>query len=259
MISGLSVRYPYGMNSTDTSQGRWLYIAGGALTLLYVGVLASYCVGQWTEIRGMQPNNLGDFLAGAFSPMAFAWLVLGFIQQGIELRQNSAALILQTEELRSASTHAGAMVELQRKEFELRIQELEEVRQKADAAQVATTKRREEQEVRNMQPQFSFNLAQRDYQKRHVAKSDLTNHGPSCTHVKIVMAPIPGVLEITERTDFAEFPTKLCHPIVFVSYDDVPRTHPLTVQYTDTGGTERFQKFIISVNERHLDIDKVRD
>lgn len=260
MMSGLSVRYPWGMNNTDDkAPGRWLYIAGGVLTLLYVFVLASYCVSRWTEIRGMQPNNLGDFLAGVFSPMAFAWLVLGFIQQGIELRQNSAALILQAEELRSAATHAGAMVDLQRKEFELRIQELEEARQKADAAQVAAAKRREEQEVRNMQPRFSFNLAQRDYQERHVAKSDLTNDGPSCTNVKIVMVPIPGVLELIESTDFAEFPSKLCHPIVFVSYDAVPRTHPLTVQYTDIGGTERFQTFIVSVNERHLNIDKVHD
>ena len=227
--------------------------------MLYLIVLASYCVGRWTEIRALQPNNLGDFLAGAFSLMAFAWLVLGFIQQGIELRQNSAALILQAEELRSAATHAGAMVELQRKEFELRILELEEARQKADAAQVAAAKRREEQEVRNMQPRFSFGLAHRDYQEQRIVKSDLTNRGPDCTNVKIVMEPISGVLELKERTDFAEFSSNLCHPIVFVSYDTVPRTHPLTIQYTDIGGTERLQKFIVSVKEGPLNIDNVRD
>jgi hypothetical protein len=259
-MSGLSVRYPCCMNNADNkAPGRWLYIAGGVLTLLYLVVLASYCVDQWSEVRGMQPNNLGDFLAGAFSPMAFAWLVLGFIQQGIELRQNSAALILQAEELRSAATHAGAMVELQRKEFELRIQELEETRQKADAAQMAAAKRREEQEVRNMQPRFSFSLAHRDHQNQHVAKSNLTNGGPGCTNVKIVMMPIPDVLELTGSTDFTEFPMKLQQPIVFGSYDAVPRTHPLTVQYTDSGGTERFQKFIVSVNENCLYIDQVND
>lgn len=248
------------MNTSDKkAPGRWLYIAGAVLTLLYLVVLSSYCIDQWTEIRGMQPNNLGDFLAGAFSPMAFAWLVLGFIQQGIELRQNSAALILQAEELRSAATHAGAMVELQRKEFELRIQELEETRQKADAAQVAAAKRREEQDVRNMQPRFSFGLAHRDYQNQHIAKSDLTNYGPGCTNVKIVMMPISDVLELTGSTGFAEFPMKLQQPIVFGSYDAVPRTHPLTIQYTDSGGTERSQNFIVSVSESSLNIDKAHD
>jgi hypothetical protein len=110
-----------------------------------------------------------------------------------------------------------------------------------------------------MQPRFSFSLAHRDHQNQHVAKSNLTNGGPGCTNVKIVMMPIPDVLELTGSTDFTEFPMKLQQPIVFGSYDAVPRTHPLTVQYTDSGGTERFQKFIVSVNENCLYIDQVND
>lgn len=247
------------MNTDDKKvPGRWLYVAGGVLTFLYLVILAIYCVDRWAEIRAMPPNNIGDFFAGAFSPMAFAWLVLGFIQQGIELRQNSAALILQAEELRSAATHAGAMVELQRKEFELRIQELEEARQKAEETQAAAAKRREEQEVRKMQPRFSFGLAHRDHKNRYVAKSELTNDGPNCTSVKIVMTPISGVLELTGETDFAEFSAQLRHPIEFVSYEDSPRTHPLTIQYTDIGGTERSLDFIVSVNASNLSIDQVR-
>lgn len=248
------------MNTDDKKvPGRWLYVAGGVLTVLYLVMLAIYCVDRWAEILAMPPNNIGDFFAGAFSPMAFAWLVLGFIQQGIELRQNSAALILQAEELRSAATHAGAMVELQRKEFELRIQELEEARQKAEVAQAAAVKRLEEQEVRNMQPKFSFGLASRDREDQYIAKSELMNYGPICTNVKIVMASITDVLELAEGTNFAEFPTQLRHPIVFASYDTTPRTHPLTIQYTDIGGTERQQKFIVSVDEQYLHIDKSSD
>ena len=243
------------MNNADKRvPGRWLYIAGGIFSALYMSVLASYCVIRWTEIRGMPANNLGDFLAGAFSPMAFAWLVLGFIQQGIELRQNSAALTLQAEELRSAATHAGAMVDLQRKEFELRIQELEEGRLKVDAARAAAAKRRERQAVEDMQPRFSFSPAHRDRQAGKSAKSDLTNDGPGCTNVKVVMTPIPDVLELAGPTDFSEFPTKLQHPIVFYSYDAIPRTHGLTVQYTDIAGTERVRHFIVSVADSHLNI-----
>lgn len=253
------MRYPRGMNTDDKKvPGRWLYVAGGVLTVLYLVMLAIYCVDRWAEIRAMPPNNIGDFFAGAFSPMAFAWLVLGFIQQGIELRQNSAALILQAEELRSAATHAGAMVELQRKEFELRIQELEEARKKAEVEQAAEVERREKQEVKKKQPRFWFTSAYRDQKNQHIAKGSLTNDGPSCTNVRIVMAPISGVLELTGKTDFAEFSTKLEQPIVFASYDAVPCTHPLTVQYTDIGGTERSLDFIVSVNDRNLSVEQVR-
>lgn len=246
-------------NANKKVPGRWLYVAGGVLTLLYLVVFAAYCFAQWADIRTMPPNSLGDFFAGAFSPMAFAWLVLGFIQQGIELRQNSAALALQAEELRSAAAHAGAMVELQRKEFELRIQELEETRQKADAAKATATKRREEQDIRNMQPRFSFGLAHRVYQNEHIAKGELTNSGPSCRDVKIVMTPIAGVLELSGDTNFDEFPTRLQHPVLFASYDTVPRTHPLTVQYTDIGGTVRILNFVVSVNERYLSVQELDD
>lgn len=50
-------------------------------------------------------NELGDFIAGAFAPLAFFWLVRGFYQQGKGLEQNSKALKLQAKELK-ASTDA---------------------------------------------------------------------------------------------------------------------------------------------------------
>lgn len=37
-------------------------------------------------------NELGDFLAGIFAPIAFFWLILGYIQQGKQLDQNTRAL-----------------------------------------------------------------------------------------------------------------------------------------------------------------------
>lgn len=46
-------------------------------------------------------NELGDFLAGSFSPLAFLWLVLGYLQQQEELQQNTEALRLQAAELKT--------------------------------------------------------------------------------------------------------------------------------------------------------------
>jgi hypothetical protein len=47
----------------------------------------------------MAPNAWADFCAGVVAPIAFLWLVLGYYQQGDELKQNTQALKLQEEEL----------------------------------------------------------------------------------------------------------------------------------------------------------------
>jgi hypothetical protein len=43
-------------------------------------------------------NEFGDFLAGAFAPLAFLWLVLAVILQSAELKDQRIALIAQLEE-----------------------------------------------------------------------------------------------------------------------------------------------------------------
>lgn len=44
-------------------------------------------------------NELGDALAGIFAPIAFLWLVLGYVQQGKQLEQNTKALEQQEKAL----------------------------------------------------------------------------------------------------------------------------------------------------------------
>lgn len=68
------------------------WIAGG------IAVVAM----NWEKFNGMELNAIGDFLAGAFSPLAFLWLIVGYFQQGDELKQNTEALRLQGEELKHA-------------------------------------------------------------------------------------------------------------------------------------------------------------
>lgn len=246
------------MNVTKhKAPGRWLYASGGFLTLLYLAALALYCIRNWSTITGLEANNVGDFLAGAFSPLAFAWLVLGFIQQGIELRQNSAALQLQADELRNAAKHAGEMVELQRRDFELRIQELEEARLKTQKTEEAAAKKREEQAVQKIQPIFNFGFIHRDMRHPHFADGTLSNRGGSCSKVRIQMEPIEGSLDLIGVRDFDEFASQLEVPVRFLSTSRA-RTHPLEIHYTDSAGTERSQSFILSEKERDLDIAKQR-
>lgn len=81
---------------------RTLSILGIAITFVYLGILWFIFDGRLTEILLMPPNEIGDLLAGMFGPLAILWLILGFFQQGIELRQNTKALNLQAEELKNS-------------------------------------------------------------------------------------------------------------------------------------------------------------
>jgi hypothetical protein len=53
------------------------------------------------EVFALPLNELGDFLAGGFGPIAFLWLILGYKQQGEELKASSAALEAQVTELKN--------------------------------------------------------------------------------------------------------------------------------------------------------------
>ncbi|WP_286876829.1 MULTISPECIES: hypothetical protein [Pantoea] len=62
-------------------------------------------------------NELGDFLAGAFSPLAFLWLILGYMQQQKELQQNTEALRIQAKELENSVVQYKEMVEVARQQL----------------------------------------------------------------------------------------------------------------------------------------------
>ena len=57
-------------------------------------------------------NELGDFLAGVFTPLAFLWLVLGYFMQHTELALQREELKHQREELAMQREKLGEQVEL---------------------------------------------------------------------------------------------------------------------------------------------------
>lgn len=67
-------------------------------------------------------NELGDFLAGIFAPVAFLWLILGYVQQGKQLEQNSETISQQSESLQLQIEEFRKMVELQAQQIEYRNQ-----------------------------------------------------------------------------------------------------------------------------------------
>ena len=58
-------------------------VATCVYALIPVGLLLNYA---FSDSKALSLNEWGDFLAGAFGPIAFMWLVTGYLQQGKELR-----------------------------------------------------------------------------------------------------------------------------------------------------------------------------
>jgi len=85
------------------------------------------------EIRSLPLNELGDFLAGVFGPLAVLWLVLGYYQQGRELKISSQALVAQCVELSNSVSQQQRALEvstdqmkLAKAKHELELLEIEE-------------------------------------------------------------------------------------------------------------------------------------
>ena len=95
-------------------------VFGVALTFVWVAVGAIY-VGQglgWSRFFEQPLGEMGDFLDGAFAPLAFLWLVLGLFIQQRELSANNRAIqrqheiMLRTAESSEIQTRAIAANEL---------------------------------------------------------------------------------------------------------------------------------------------------
>lgn len=87
------------------------------LIVLVGGVPLGLSLGLF-EVKPMVLNELGDFLAGAFGPLAIFWLVLGFFQQGQELRNSVATLELQARELANSVEQQAELVKVTRDQLE---------------------------------------------------------------------------------------------------------------------------------------------
>jgi hypothetical protein len=90
------------------SRRDWRVALGLVLTVLWlVSAFAYVAAGMgWIRFLGQPMGDLGDFLDGAFAPLAFLWLVLGLFLQQSELAQNNRAIRLQYEVMRKTAEQA---------------------------------------------------------------------------------------------------------------------------------------------------------
>lgn len=84
---------------------------GLAATFAYFGLVIWLSTNGEDRFAALKPNEIGDFMAGTFAPVAFLWLVVGYFLQAIELKQNSESLMQQAEEMRNAVKQAAEQAE----------------------------------------------------------------------------------------------------------------------------------------------------
>ena len=75
---------------------------GIAATVLWLGGAVWFALHKVDQWPNMGLNAWGDFFAGAVAPIAFLWLMIGYFQQGFEIRQNTLQLCLQYDALKQS-------------------------------------------------------------------------------------------------------------------------------------------------------------
>lgn len=106
-----------GATSRPVAHAHRLMVGGLWASGLYLAALGLYALNQWDAMLAMKPDQFATFLSGAFAPLAFLWLVLGFKQQGDELKNSAEALWLQGEELRNSVEQQRQLVEVSREQL----------------------------------------------------------------------------------------------------------------------------------------------
>ena len=211
--------------------GRFLAVLGIVLTVFYLAFIWWLTGDRILSLRTMALNEVGDFLAGAFGPLAILWLVLGFFQQGVELRQGTRALELQADELRASVEQQSAMVEISTKQL---------------GAAVAQTEYERELQERNCEPHTEF------YFKHWLtiggskyANFGLLNSGPRCTSLTVVLSVSRAdqlILGFHQIFDDKELSIEM--PESGLSLSDIKE---VTLSYTKSTGTTSYEKYNVQI------------
>lgn len=87
----------------------WRLILALSITFFWLGSGTYYLTMHigWSAFFAQPLESLGSFLEGAFAPLAFLWLVVGFFLQQSELSKNTEAIQKQHVEMQKSAQHAA--------------------------------------------------------------------------------------------------------------------------------------------------------
>lgn len=135
-----TAEYLEAMRATAPNRGRftaplesdWRIVFGLTISLIYLFLMALYVSDSvgFLHFVDLPIELMGSFLEGAFAPLAFLWLVIGYFLQKKELMQNTETMKMQfieiqksAEQSRRQSNSIAASEMHQRRESFLRIAE----------------------------------------------------------------------------------------------------------------------------------------
>lgn len=210
--------------------GKILVWIGIAVTAIYAFLLFQYFK-YWPTLSELEPEKLGSFLSGAVSPLAFFWLVLGFFQQGSELKHSARALWLQSEELRNSVEQQKALVAVAR-------EQIDHERTGREYAQHEV--QRLAQPIFGIQSNGSISSS-----GAHQFEFLIANAGATCTSVRLAEG----------EESFGEAASLAAGSSVTVNFrfelDEPIRERSLTISYTDALGVANEQAFTFPLVERN--------
>lgn len=232
---------------------KWLVGIGLTITVLYVAVGVWLLGEELAAIHGLKLNELGDFLAGVFGPLALLWLILGFFQQGIELRQTQSALHLQAEELKASAQQQRELVSVTRQQFEddrlAREREFQRIR-----PTIRPTFRIEPRvPMKNIGEPWDPNMVPAEKVSGTVYLQ-IKNFGVEATDVGVVLS---GAESCTLGDQIAVFPSRQVFSLDVVLGEDFFSQFTLTLNYVDKTGVECFDSFLFVVDGEGTDLSVV--
>lgn len=174
--------------------------------------------GRFEELMSLKLNEIGDLSAGIFGPVAFCWLVLGYVQQGRELKLSSQALATQAEELRASVAQQMELVKATNRTLENHENSLEPLLQ-----------------IRFKEIVDAFN--EDGHVERH--RFSIENSGAYCEKVKIFVVDESEIL-VAGFSSFTSASEKV------FSIDDIlseDKSFSIKVSYFKANGNSGFQVF----------------
>lgn len=166
---------------------RLLSIIGIVGTVAWLAGIAWIFGARFGELSQLNPNEIGDFLAGTLGPLGILWLILGFFQQGMELRDTTRSLDLQSKALQISVHEQRELLVATRSHVE------------ADRAAVALAREQQQQLLR---PRFAFlDIAMAAGDAGPMMQFELRNLGANASEVRFeampaLRAPLPPRLPV---------------------------------------------------------------
>lgn len=216
---------------------------GAALTLVYMAIMVALTWGRIGALGSMPLNEVGDFLAGAFGPVAFLWLVLGFLQQGDELRMSTEALKDQATQLESSVQHQLALVEATKQQSEVELTKLQMQQEERDRALLANF---------TIRRGTSGTASQRG---ENMNRLTFRNDGSHAFDVSVELGEPFLRSEQLVLGDFS--PSSAREYVCNLKPTAGPLKGEARLNYTDKNGNKRSEAFTYTVTESRADFKKI--